>query len=92
MRYERLPLDVKAEVGAEPEDWTDAQVSIAGVYQSERVPIKLLLPKNAAKNDSSHLVIAVPAKCVLSSSIASRTRPCLPGVAIRSVWRDAPSL
>lgn len=46
--YERMPLDVKAEVRAEPEDWTDEQVSIAGAYQSERVPIKLLLPKNAA--------------------------------------------
>ena len=53
---------MKAEVRAEPEDWTDEQVSIAGAYQSERVPIKLLLPKNAAKKtDSSHLVIAVPA-------------------------------
>lgn len=46
--YERTPLDVKVEGATETEYWKDEVVSIAAAYRNERVPIHLLLPKNAA--------------------------------------------
>ena len=46
--YDRGPLDPQVEALPETEHWRAELVSIAAAYGHERVPIYLLLPKNAA--------------------------------------------
>jgi dienelactone hydrolase len=45
--YEQSPLDAKTESVSDTGDWTNEQVPIAAAYGNERIPITLLLPKNA---------------------------------------------
>jgi len=45
--YERTPLDAVVEGSSENEDWRHERISIAAAYGSERIPIQLLLPRNA---------------------------------------------
>ena len=46
--YDRSPLDSQVEALPETEYWRAELVSIAAAYGRERVPVYLLLPKNAA--------------------------------------------
>jgi eukaryotic-like serine/threonine-protein kinase len=46
--YDRSPLDARVESVADAEYWRDEYVSIAAAYGRERVPVHILLPKNAA--------------------------------------------
>ena len=46
--YDRSPLDARVERVGETENWRAELVSIAAAYGRERVPVHLLLPKNAA--------------------------------------------
>jgi dienelactone hydrolase len=46
--YDRGPLDARVETLQETEYWRAELVSIAAAYGHERVPVYLLLPKNAA--------------------------------------------
>ena len=46
--YDRSPLDPRVEPMPETEHWRAELVSIASAYGRERVPVYLLLPKNAA--------------------------------------------
>jgi formylglycine-generating enzyme required for sulfatase activity/dienelactone hydrolase/predicted Ser/Thr protein kinase len=46
--YDRGPLDARVETLPETEYWRAELVSIAAAYGHERVPVYLLLPKNAA--------------------------------------------
>ena len=46
--YDRGPLDPRVETLPETEHWRAELVSIAAAYGRERVPVYLLLPKNAA--------------------------------------------
>ena len=47
-RYDRTPLDAKVELTSDQEFWRLERVSIAAAYGRERVPVYLLLPKNAS--------------------------------------------
>jgi predicted esterase len=46
--YDRGPLDARVESTEDTEHWRAEQVSIAAAYGHERVPLYVLLPKNAA--------------------------------------------
>ena len=46
--YDRSPLDARVEPAGETEHWRTELISIAAAYGRERVPVYLLLPKNAA--------------------------------------------
>ena len=46
--YDRGPLDARVESAGETEHWRAEFVSIAAAYGRERVPVYILLPKNAA--------------------------------------------
>ena len=46
--YDRGPLDARVEWAGETEYWRAEFVSIAAAYGRERVPVHILLPKNAA--------------------------------------------
>ena len=46
--YDRRPLDARVESTEDLEQWRAEEVSIAAAYGSERVPVRILLPKNAA--------------------------------------------
>ena len=45
--YDRRPLDARVESADDSEYWREERVSIAAAYGRERVPIHILLPKNA---------------------------------------------
>jgi hypothetical protein len=45
--YDRTPLDAKVEPAGETEHWRAELITIAAAYGRERVPVYLLLPKNA---------------------------------------------
>jgi len=45
--YDRRPLDARVDSREDTEQWRAEHVSIAAAYGSERVPVHILLPKNA---------------------------------------------
>ncbi len=45
--YDRRPLDARVESAEDSDYWREERVSIAAAYGRERVPIHILLPKNA---------------------------------------------
>jgi formylglycine-generating enzyme required for sulfatase activity len=45
--YDRSPLDARVESVADFEHWRDEYVSLAAAYGRERLPVHILLPKNA---------------------------------------------
>ena len=46
--YDRSPLDARMESSVDSEYWRDELVSIAAAYGRERVPVHILLPRNAS--------------------------------------------
>jgi predicted Ser/Thr protein kinase len=46
--YDRSPLDARVESAEDTEQWRTEHVSIAAAYGRDRVPVHILLPKNAA--------------------------------------------